>query len=360
MTRRLLPRILLSLVLLPISGLSSQAPGFSPATAPSSALGPPPTALSAADRQQVIDSVIAHLQDSYILPAIGKQMTDAVRARSTQPEYTALTSGQALADRLTLDLFSISRDKHIRVVYSSPILPSEDSDPSAADNTRYRDELDQTNCGFRSLEILPGNIGYLRMDYFGSTDLCSATAALSLKFISHTGALIFDLRQNRGGDPRMVSLLLSSLFEQPTHLTDIYNRRDHKATEYWTTPEKLEARMPTQPVYVLTSRMSFSAAEEFAYDLKNLRRAVLIGERTGGASHPIRNHRINDHFFISVPEYQYVNAITHTDWEGIGVTPDIPAAPWNALLLAQQMAQRTTQTRLSHPAPAPFRISTPK
>ena len=101
MTRRLLPRILLSLTLLYVSALSAQAPGFSPAATPSSpsafASEPPPTALSAADRQQVIDSVIAHLQDSYILPAIGKQMTDAVRARSTQPEYTALTSGQALA-----------------------------------------------------------------------------------------------------------------------------------------------------------------------------------------------------------------------------------------------------------------------
>jgi C-terminal processing protease CtpA/Prc len=217
----------------------------------------------------------------------------------------------------------------------------------------YRRALERTNCGFKHVDVLPGNIGYLEFSYFGAPDACADTVAAAMKLMSHTDALIFDVRQNRGGDPRMVALLTSYLFDKRTHLSDIYNRRENKTTEYWTNPDKLETRMAAQPVYVLISRLTFSAAEQFAYDLHNQKRAVLIGERTGGASHPIRNRRINDHFFIGVPEYRYTNSITHADWEEVGVAPDVPASGWNAVVLAENLAAR----RLGHAPSLPLRTA---
>ncbi len=147
----------------------------------------------------------------------------------------------------------------------------------------------------------------------------------------------------------MVALLESYLFDHPVHVNNIYGRRDGKTIEYWTTPKKLAVQMPTQPVYILSSRMTFSAAEQFCYDLKNLDRAVLIGERTGGAAHPIRNHRLSDHFFISMPEYRYISPLTSSDWEGVGIAPDVPAAPWNALLVAQHVIEARSTQPIANP-----------
>jgi hypothetical protein len=308
--------------------------------------------LPPADRDQVLDGVAAKLTEYYILPETAQKMNETLKEHRKSGDYDAL-SGAALAARLTSDLESISHDRHLRVVYSAAVLPQEEEEPSPDNQAVYRRALERTNCGFQRVDVLPGNVGYLQFSYFGAPDACADTVAAAMKLLSHTDALIFDVRQNRGGDPRMVALLTSYLFDKRTHLSDIYNRRENKTTEYWTAPDKLETRMVTQPVYVLISRFSFSAAEQFAYDLHNQKRAVLIGERSGGASHPVRNRRINDHFFISVPEYRYINAVTRADWEEVGVAPDVPASGWNAVVLAQNLAQR----KLAHTASATVRTS---
>jgi C-terminal processing protease CtpA/Prc len=169
-----------------------------------------------------------------------------------------------------------------------------------------------------------------------------------MDFLSHSSALIFDLRQNRGGDPRMVTLMLSYLFDQKTHMEDIYQRSRNKKTEYWTTPRKIKVHMAKTPVFVLMSRNTLSGAEQFCYDLKNLNRATLVGERTAGASHPVRYHRLNDHFYVALPEYRYINPITNGDWEGTGVTPEVRAS----FLAAPQIAMRLARVRVEHEADA--------
>ena len=295
--------------------------------------------LTPAERDQVLDGAAAKLKEYYVVPDTAQKMLDALKEHRKAGNYDGL-GGPALATALTNDLEAVSHDRHLRVVYSALVLPEEEDEPSPENKALYRRSLERTNCGFQRLDILPGNIGYLQFDYFGAPDACAETAAIAMKFLSHTDALIFDVRQNRGGDPRMVALLTSYLFDKRTHLSDIYNRRENKTTEYWTDPAKLEMRMATQPVFVLISRLTFSAAEQFAYDLHNQNRAVLIGERSGGASHPVRNRRINDHFFIGVPEYRYVNAVTKADWEEVGVTPDVPSSGWNTVVLAENLAQR--------------------
>ena len=192
--------------------------------------------------------------------------------------------------------------------------------------------------------VVPGNFGYVQMTYFGDVENCRNTAAAAMEFLSHAGALIFDLRQNRGGDPRMVTLMLSYLFSQKTHVEDIYQRARNKKMEYWTTPKKIKVHMANTPVFVLVSRSTVSGAEQFSYDLKNLHRATIIGERTAGASHPVRYHRLNDHFYVALPEYRYVNPLTKSDWESTGVAPEVRAS----FLASPQVAMRLARIRIEH------------
>jgi len=331
----MLPRLLLFLTL-SVSCSVAQVPGYSRADADAQQRK---ILISPVERQQVIDGIIARIREDYIVPEAAGRIIDTLRANMGKGVYGSIFDGPGLAAQLTSDLKSASNDKHFRVSYSEAVLPAEDSVPSTADREAYKGELERTNCGFQSLAVLPGNVGYVQIGYFADPEPCADTLATAMKFVSHTDTLLFDLRQNRGGDPRMVALLESYLFDHSVHVNDIYNRREKKTTQYWTTPEKLAVRMPTQPVYILTSRLTFSAAEQLCYDLRNLHRAMLIGERTGGAAHPIRNRRLSDHFLISVPEYRYISPVTSSDWEGAGITPDVPAAPWNGVLVAKRVIQ---------------------
>jgi len=90
-------------------------------------------------------------------------------------------------------------------------------------------------------------------------------------------------------------------------------------------------------VYVLTSARTFSGAEEFSYNLKSLKRATIVGETTGGGAHPVSGHRIDEHFMIGVPFARAINPITRTNWEGVGVEPDVKVPAADALATALKL-----------------------
>lgn len=135
----------------------------------------------------------------------------------------------------------------------------------------------------------------------------------------------------------MVAFVSSYLFGERTHLNDLYNRKDDKTTEYWTedVPGK---RLVGKPVFILTSKRTFSGAEEFCYNLKNLKRATIVGETTGGGAHPVSGHRIDDHFGIGVPFARAINPVSKSNWEGTGIQPDVQAPAGEALDVAKKMA----------------------
>ena len=159
-----------------------------------------------------------------------------------------------------------------------------------------------------------------------------------MSFLGNVDAIIFDLRSNGGGDPKMVAYLSSYLFAQRTHLNDLYERKSGKTTEYWTRLDAPGKKLADQPAFVLTSSGTFSGAEEFSYNLKNLKRATIVGETTGGGAHPTGSHRLDDHFLIGVPFARAVNPITRTNWEGTGVEPDVKVAADQALDVAIKLA----------------------
>ncbi len=217
-------------------------------------------------------------------------------------------------------------------------------DPKAA----YRKQMERANCGFDKLEILPGNIGYVKFDFFADPSVCAPTVIAAMNFLANTDAIIFDLRENGGGDPEMVTYICSYLFDQPTHLNDLWTRKGNTTQQFWTLPYVSGKRLATQPAYVLTSHRTFSGGEEFTYDLQQQKRATIVGEVTGGGAHPVAGHRINDHFEIGVPFATAVNPITHTSWEGTGITPDVKAPAASALSTAISLVtQKLTSSNKS-------------
>ena len=303
--------------------------------------------LDAAARQRVLDGVEAALKEYYVYPETAQKMNDALRDQQKKGGYDAVTDGDAFAAVLTKDLEDVSHDKHLHVNYSPYKIPEEDKDkgPTAEEKARQRKQMERSNCGFDKVEILEGNIGYLKFDFFADPDECGPTAIAAMNFLAHVDAIIFDLRENGGGDPRMVAFVSTYLFDNPTHLNDLYDRKKDETTQYWTLPYVPGTRLADTPAFVLTSKGTFSGAEEFAYNLKNLKRATIIGETTGGGAHPVSGHRIDDHFMIGVPFARAVNPISKTNWEGTGVAPDVEAKAADALDVAKKMASSKVEKK---------------
>jgi C-terminal processing protease CtpA/Prc len=194
--------------------------------------------------------------------------------------------------------------------------------------------------------MLPGNVGYLRFDGFSNANEAGATAVAAMNFFANADAIIFDVRQNGGGSPKMIQLLCNYLFERPTHLNDFYIRRSDRTEQFWTQPQVTGTRLTKADVFVLTSRRTFSAAEEFTYDLKNLKRATVVGDTTGGGAHPVDGFFWPDvHLSATIPFGRAVNPITKTNWEGTGVAPDLVIDSASALDAAHREALKKILAR---------------
>jgi hypothetical protein len=294
--------------------------------------------VDAAIRSRVIDGIVAKLTELYVYPDAAKKMVEALRAHQSKNEYDAINDGDAFASLLTDHLRAISHDKHLRVNCVPRVLPKEDPRFDLPADAQTRARMEQDNCGFEKVERLERNIGYVKLNSFGDPSVCGPTASAAIGFLAHVDAIIFDLRDNHGGDPDMVAYLSSYLFNERTQLNDLYERKENKTTQYWTKPEVLGKKLATQPAFVLTSKQTFSGAEEFSYNLKNLKRATIVGETTGGGAHPTWPYRVEDHFAIGVPFARAINPISKTNWEGKGVEPDVKAPADQALDVAKKLA----------------------
>ncbi len=300
----------------------------------------PPAAvdLEAAERTAAIEATITALRENYVFPELAEKMEADLRARIAKGEYARITSGAELAGKLTSDLRGICKDLHLSVNYAAGGIPDRmQEEPSPEMQERMQAENRWNNFGFERVERLPGNVGYLELLGFSIGDEAFATATAAMSFLANTDALIIDLRHNGGGTPAMVAFLSSYLFgTEPVHLNDLEEPRRNWSHQWWTLPTVPGKRFgPDKPVFVLTSRGTFSAAEEFTYNLKCLARATIVGATTGGGAHPIDFVRLGERFGMSLPFARAVNPITHTNWEGTGVAPDIEIAPEQALATAQ-------------------------
>ena len=291
--------------------------------------------------KQVISNANQLLKSDYVFPEVAKKMAQTLNTNIKSGKYADIKQPQVLAQALTKDLQAISHDKHLRVLFSPKMVKDiEQMDETGADETQaYLKRLKQANYGFKKQEILDGNIGYLRFDQFVDTEYAEETANAVMAYFANADALIIDLRENGGGSPSMIRLLSSYLFDdKKVHLNTFYNRPADEYRKSWTSPDVPGKRRPNMDVYVLTSNYTFSAAEEFSYNLKHLKRATIIGETTGGGAHPGGTQAITDRFLVWVPTGRSINPITETNWEGVGVIPHIEVSRESALKTAYKMA----------------------
>ena len=293
--------------------------------------------LDAKERKKVLEGIKQTLLDYYVEPATAQKMVEALEAHAIKGDYDQIHDGDVLAARLTKDLQQVSHDRHIRVDFS-PFKAPVQTQPDTDAEQRYHLDMERTNCGFTKIEVLPNNVGYLKLDEFADESFCGATVVAAMGFLANTESLIIDLRQNEGGQPDMVAFIASYLFDHSVHLYDMYNRRDKSTVQTWTLSYVPGPRLTKQPVFILTSKDTFSGAEAFAFHLKSQKRAMIIGEVTGGGAHPVSGHTIAEYFTIGVPFAKSLDAISKRNWEGTGVEPDVKSSEADALAVAEKIA----------------------
>lgn len=342
-------QLLLILVVFPITRSLARMPAvpLQPA-AMMQAAAQAPLRLTAADRHRLVQAVAASVRQHYFDKPIADRTASALVAHEQSGDYRAATDGQAFADLLARHLIEASGDNHFTVEYTPRVFPDFSKPPAPEFEERYRAAMKQAHCTFEKVEIGPHNVGYVRLDSFPDTSVCQPEAESAMAALNRADAIIFDLRENRGGYPTMVVFLAGYLFDHPEYM---FNPRDPVSEQTWTRSPVAGSRLVDKPVYILTSSRTYSAAEQFCYDLKMLRRATLVGERTGGANHSGVLHNLDDHFAVGIPEHRPVNPFSGKDWALTGVEPDVNVKAADALATAEKLAgvelQRKTQSSLN-------------
>lgn len=299
--------------------------------------------LTAKEQQTVVDSIGSKLNATYVFPEIAKKMVSSIESKLRNGNYKSILDPQEFATILTVDIQAISNDKHLRVTFAPDQITQQQQMVTAEDSIAYLNSyvnnMKRNNFGFKEVKVMAGNIGYLDLRSFSDVEYAGETAVSAMNFLSNADAIIIDLRNNGGGSPAMIQLITSYLFgSEPVHLNNFFWRPSNQNSQTWTLPHVSGNRNPDTPVYILTSSGTFSAAEEFSYNLKHLERATLVGETTGGGAHPGGSVVATDRFMIWVPTGRAINPITNTNWEGTGVSPHIMTPAAEALDVAYMEA----------------------
>ena len=305
-----------------------------------------------AEKKTVIDSICTNLGREYIFPEITKRYIGKLKNNLQSGQYDLIKEPEAFAAKITEDLADTHKDEHLIIRYNPEWIKNEKGRAKLDEEAilRKKREDRNRNYGFEEIKILPGNIGYFKFNGF-SYDIDAFNVAVgAMNFLANTEALIIDLRQNGGGSPEMVQFLCSYFLDNPRkHLNSFYYKEKDKTTQYWTYTYLPGKRVDKVDLYILTSRNTFSAAEEFSYNLQKMKRATVIGEVTGGGAHDNKFVILNDHFMMSLPFARAENPITKTNWEKVGVEPDIKISSNKALETAQVLAMKKLSAKEEDP-----------
>jgi hypothetical protein len=316
-----------------------------------------PGQLPPIDRQiqaAILDSACTVMDTMYVVREVAAQTVARWKKEFKQGAYRELTDPVEFIQRLQADADAVYRNKHFGIAVLPPFDPASDGarEVDPRESERALVQMRRQNFGFRKVEILPGNIGYIRLDQFAGTDEAAETAIGAMNLLGNVDALIFDLRANPGGDASMIRLLTTYLFKEQQHLIDWYVRDTEETVQSWTLDVVPGRRLTEIPVYVLTSGSTASAAEEFTFDLQHLKRATVVGDTTAGAGHTVNTVFIHFPAFRVGMRVPYGNAVdpkTGKGWEGVGVIPDIADPADNALVAAQRDALQRLREKNTSP-----------
>ena len=285
------------------------------------------------EKNEVIESLQAVIADNYVLTENIPQIDKSLLSLNKTLAVSKRTSSEAFASLLTDELKVF--DKHFTVQFTQN--QPQKAQPEAKES--WFEKLDRSNSGFNKVEILKGNVGYL--DFWGFdalSDKSKKTVENAMQFLSHSDALIIDLRENGGGSAEMVQFISSYFLPEKTHLNSFYARKAGHTSDFWTFDEVDRIFPENVPVYILVSANTFSAAEEFAYNFKHLGRATIIGQPSKGGANPWQWFDIGHGYRAGIPVAMAINPVTKSNWEGVGVIPHVVIGSEKALPTAYAMA----------------------
>ncbi|HEX6341662.1 S41 family peptidase [Umezawaea sp.] len=282
------------------------------------------------DTASIVTEIRALLVEHYVFPEVAAELDAVLHKRNTEGAYASADTAEELGRLVTADLQSVNGDRHLRLKHHTDVIP--DGDDAAAIQEMTREAKLSLN-GVPRLRALDGGVAHLELaPLLFPVEVSGGAVAAALTLVAGAEALILDLRENRGGDPATVALVCGYLLDEPTHLNTMYFRDGETYSQSWSPAHVPGERFGgTKPIYVLTSPRTFSGAEELAYDLQQLGRATVVGERTGGGAHPRRGFRVHPHLEATVPTGRAINPVSGTNWELVGVGPDIEVPAEDAL-----------------------------
>ena len=310
--------------------------------------------IDAATRKRVLNALEEKVSEIYIFPDMAKKVVLSLKQHEAKADYDKLTTAGEFATQVTRDMQAVAHDKHLGLSSVGPM-----KDPGSLTSAEresmqqtMREDLRAKNYDFHEVKRLPGNIGYLELRSFQNVNSGAGDiAAAAMTFLSNCDAVIFDLRNNRGGGPQMIDLLISYLYPlgQRVHLND-FLRRDKSVEQFWTSSWVPGKTLAGKDIYVLTSNRTFSAAEEFAYDIQALKRGTIVGEITRGGGNAGGMVHLGDNFAAFIPSQAARNPITKSNWDGVGVKPDVQVSAEDALKAASLLALRKMASNDAQPA----------
>jgi len=330
--------ILLSIVASPLGGTTA---AMQPAPAPPIAADPTNT-IDSNVRRDVVAKLSEALRNNYVFPDVGEKAAEKITAALSAGAYDSLSDPRAFAARLSSDVAAIARDKHLSVSSTNaPPPPPTNSPPT----------MPHAEAGIARADKLAGGVGYIEVVGFPPLPAFKPTLDRAMSALKDSRALIIDDRRNGGGSPDAVAYLVSFLVptSHSIDISDIVSR----VPKTKTFNRKRFDSQPTPvsfakiPVYVLTSKNTFSGGEELAYDVQTHRLGKVVGEVTGGGAHPAGPADLGHNFIASIPFGRTENPITKTSWEGRGVQPDLVVPAEDALKVALEKLGQKPVTEIA-------------
>lgn len=296
----------------------------------------PATALDSQLIESTVRQVGETINREYFDAPLAARMNSSLGQWLAEGRYANAATPEGLASKLTDDLYSLTHDKHLSVAVAPSIVEGTYSGAGETQQTRA-ESVRISNAGVQRVEILPGNVGYLNMTVFFRPNEAGEAIAGAMHMLRHADALILDSRDNVGGSPDTVALLASYFFDTPElPILDIIPRSGE--TQHYLTQSEIMDRDGKRPMYVLTSAHTWSGGEGIAYILQERHRAEIIGETTVGAANAGKPYKINEPFYVNVPNGRLRTAVRSSNWEGTGVIPDVAVSAADALRIALQHA----------------------
>jgi hypothetical protein len=306
--------------------------------------------LTKKEKKEIVKLASEKLLETYIDLDVAMKMSSAIKANFKSNKYKSISNPKEFSKRLTQDLQKVSKDLHLKVNFEPKrIAQKKRVMPEGMKVKREKMmamRMAEVNYGFTEVKVLNGNIGYLNLRMFADITYAKDAATAAMGFLSNTNAIIIDLRTNGGGVPSMMQLLSSYFTDaKPVLLSNFYERKTKEKSQLFTFETVEGKRLTNTPLYILTSKRTFSAAEAFTYSLKHLNKAVVVGEVTRGGANRTKRVNLNTDFSISVPYIKAIHPVTNSNWEGIGVKPTIKSSKKDAFVVAYIDAVNKTVKR---------------